>query len=94
MEEVIRWIWLPSSIGIVRIQRGSSRTLQEISNPISCEWQASEDMEKVEKKLAAKSLFVKSMFDDSHSPFQGGEHACGPRVREGERRHASNGLLG
>lgn len=78
----------------MRIQGGSSRTLQEISNSILCEWQASEDMEKCEKKLAANSLFVKSMFDDSHSPFQSGEHACGRGSGKGNGDNARNGLLG
>lgn len=83
-----------SPIGIVRIQGGASRTLQGIGNSISCGWQASEDMEKCQKKLAANSLFVKSIFDDSHSPFQSGEHACGRGPGKGNADKARNGLLG
>ena len=65
-QEVIRWIFLPSSIGMVRIQGGSSRTLQEISNPVSCEWQASKTWKKLERNLLLK-VFLSSQCSMTHT---------------------------
>lgn len=85
-----------SPIGIVRIQGGGGHPehYKESAIQFRVDGKHLKTWKNVKRNLLLTVFFVKSMFDDSHSPFQSGQHACGRGSGKGNADNARNGLLG